>query len=80
MDLKTWLFAVLGLAVVSLWLLEVQVTGSYTFQVDLGMKELNNRKAAFMEAGQEAMLKAMTAPPAPTEEIAPPTEGFRYYP
>lgn len=66
----------LGLTILAgLFVLDTQVTSTWscTGTLDIGMRELNDRKAAFIERQQQMLLDAL-------REETPPESGLRYYP
>lgn len=62
------LVACLGLLILGCYLLEFQVASSCTAEINFGMRELNNRKAAFMERQQDLVGEMLKAEP---DEDAP---------
>mgnify|MGYP001619085218 CR=1 FL=1 len=67
----TKLFVILGTIIIGLFILYVQFTSTWNcnMQLDLGMRDLNDRKAAFLEDQQKLIMGAMMA--APAEEPVP---------
>jgi hypothetical protein len=68
--------AVLGLLIIGVFILQPQITSklscTYDMEADLGMQELNQRKADYLER-QQAQQQQILDSLAPTEEAPAPT-------
>ena len=65
------LFIVLGMVIVGLFIFDPQLTSTWSCnaEFDLGMRDLNSRKASYLEQQQNALLRALEdVEKAPLEE------------